>query len=150
MAKLKDLPKELPRPCASSLGLLDLWQLVVASSWLGPIAEDVLYQSPIREECYGDREQYCTAIPRLRAFARTLLHRPDLANKVRSLSMSTAKHDHVSNQFINLSSGDKALQLLEQIGLDSAQWHASVRDWKARLTLGQGHAWAGLILALLP
>ncbi|KAF1915766.1 hypothetical protein BDU57DRAFT_573072 [Ampelomyces quisqualis] len=150
MAKLKDLPAELLLLCVSFLGPLDLRQLALASSWVRPAAENALYQSPIIDNWYSSRERYRTAVPRLHAFARTLLHRPDLAKKVHGLSMTTAKHDHESNQFLNLSSDGEAFQLLERIGQESMQWHARVEDWQARLRSGQGHAWAGLILALLP
>jgi hypothetical protein len=87
-------------------------------------------------------------------FSHTLLRRPDLARKIRTLTMVTTHEDY--STFIKSCKDGQASpniamsSVIQHVGSQSVQWRVRVGSWEARLKKGNGHAWAGLVLALSP
>jgi hypothetical protein len=81
-----------------------------------------------------------------------LIRRPDLAYKAHTLAMVTAEYDanHDSFSFTKSFDDDQAEWLIQQAGQKRVKWSVRVEDWRNRLKLGDGHAWGGLILTLVP
>jgi hypothetical protein len=152
MATLHTLPDELVLLCAKYLPADALRNLTSVSRRFLPIAEDLLYQEPQLELYHGGPLPQCNTISRLKSFARTLIRRPDLAYKVQALEMITSRHDTGHNSLvshISSSEDDEAARFIQEIGQTSVQWSMRVEDWQARLDLGDGHAWGGLVLTLV-
>jgi hypothetical protein len=135
--------------CAEYFEQEHLIQFVLVSTILRPMAEDVLYRWPRLEGHFQTKSH--NTIRRLTSFARTLLRRPDLAYKVRRLDIVTAEYDKDSSElYVKSDEEDNATRVIQHIGQQSAQRSARVEDWQDRLWVGDGNAWAGLILALVP
>jgi hypothetical protein len=154
MTTLETLPTELALECATHLSQSNLQQLALVSSRLRAIAEEVLYRSPVLERLYQDLYSPDT-IHRLGLFAHTLLRRPDLAHNIRALTMVTSVQDYstgIESYEYSIDSGeyDIASGVMHHIGQASVQWGARVESWDDRLKKGNGNAWAGLVVALLP
>jgi hypothetical protein len=149
MVNLEMLPEELMLHCAEYLEQEHLIQFVLVSTILRPIAEDVLYRWLHLEGHFQTKSH--NTIRRLISFARTLLRRPDLAYKVRRLDIVTAKYDKDSSElYVKSDEDDNATRVIQHIEQQSAQWSPCVEDWQDRLWVGDGNAWADLILALVP
>jgi hypothetical protein len=154
MTTLETLPTELALEFATHLSQSNLRQLALVSSRLRAIAEEVLYRSPVLERLYQDLYSPDT-IHRLGLFAHTLLRRPDLARNIRALTMVTSVQDYstgIESYEYSIDSGeyDIASGVIHNIGQASVQWGARVASWDDRLKKGNGHAWAGLVVSLLP
>ncbi len=126
----------------------DLFSLSLASHQLRRIANEKLYTHPVLDEPYSHR--YHHTVEKVFSFGLALLRRPEVASRVRTLSISLLRQQAKSSP--TWSSGDmaKALQTIEAMGTKGPCWTARVADWKARLLRSDGKACGGLILALLP
>jgi hypothetical protein len=73
--------------------------------------------------------------------------------KVIDIITVSAKYDYnepPGSSYIDSIAGHQAAKVVQLMGQDIIQWEARAEDWKDRSWSGDGHAWAGLILALVP
>ena len=85
---------------------------------------------------------------RVFTFAQTLLHHPRLASKVRLFSVSASKGG--AELIVHPDAMSLAAGCLQEVGLHSAPWANRVGGWMRRLKAGDGIAWTGFILAIVP
>jgi len=64
--------------------------------------------------------------------------------------MVTAKHGPEHLPDIDSETIEQAHRVVDRLGLQSRQWSARAEGWKDRLRRGDGNAWCGLVLALVP
>jgi hypothetical protein len=145
MASLYTLPNKLLLNVAKFLDKPDLLKLALTCRKFTSIAQDVLYDAPELQDYYST--PITTTIQRIRDLGRTLLRRPDLARKVRELTVVAVDGTHST---IELGTMELAGQILGEIARYSPQLTANVEDWIHRLREGRGVAWVGLILAIAP
>jgi len=149
MPNLEGLPSELLLSVARYLPQSDLYSLASTCRKLLSTAEDILYDAPVIGMPYSEEYQNPIAMRnRVFIFAQTLLHHPRLASKVRLFSVSASKGGAeftVHPDAMSLAAG-----YLREIGLHSPPWANRVGDWMRRLNVGDGVAWTGLILAIIP
>ena len=150
MAGLQNLPSETIASIATYLRQHDLARFALVCSKFQAPAEDKLYQSPLLEYRYAAPAPRYNTLVFLRQFAVTLLRYPRLALKVRELTMVTAKHDGLVGAGVDSKCIDLASKVVDSVALTSLQWAARAQNWKERLRMGDGNAWGGLILALVP
>jgi hypothetical protein len=140
---------ELMIQYSTHLSQRDLRRLALVSPWLCPIAQDVLYHSHMLEHLFV-HILYHEKISHLLSFAHSLLRRPDLARKIRVLTIVTSGEDYSTSIQPHENSPipdeyNTAFSFIRHVGRQSIQWRARIANWDARLKNGNGHGWAGLI-----
>jgi len=149
MPNLEGLPSELLLSVARYLPQSDLYNLASTCRKLLSPAEDILYEAPVIGRPYSEEYQNPIAMRnRVFTFAQTLLHHPRLASKVRLFSVSASKGG--AEFIVHPDAMSLAAGCLREIGLHSAPWANRVGDWMRRLKAGDGVAWTGLILTIVP
>jgi len=149
MPNLEGLPSELLLSVARYLPQSDLCSLASTCRKLLSTAEDILYETPVIGKPYSEEYQDPIAMRnRVFTFAQTLLHHPRLASKVRVFSVSASKGG--AEFIVHPDAMSLAAGCLQEIGLHSAPWANRVGDWMRWLKAGDGVAWTGLILKIVP
>ncbi|RMZ73625.1 hypothetical protein GMOD_00009366 [Pyrenophora seminiperda CCB06] len=160
---LNTLPEELLLHIVTNfLDRPSLLATCLTSKKFQRIASPVLYTHIVLDVPYCT--QYHGITTRIFRFARTLLDRPDLARRVRSLSLTTEwvhkkkmsvrneRSEHMESILLSCWGNAiyKAVAVVKELAGTHACWATRSEDWIFGMKVGSGHAWAGLVLALLP